>query len=123
MIKPTQKQRQAIFNRSNGLCWYCGCGLHEKHWHADHFQHIYRNFFGKGLDRYPEMDVISNLVPACVPCNLFKSTLSIEQLRKEIMLQVKRARKSSANFRVAERFGLIEVIDKPVIFCFEKNND
>ncbi|MGD1586410.1 HNH endonuclease, partial [Klebsiella pneumoniae subsp. pneumoniae] len=33
---------------------------------------------------------------------------------------VERGRKSSVNFRTAERFGLVEVVEKQVVFWFEK---
>ncbi|MDI8841786.1 YjfK family protein, partial [Salmonella enterica subsp. enterica serovar Anatum] len=42
-----------------------------------------------------------------------------EMFREQVSLQVERGRKSSMNFRTAERFGLIEAVDKPVVFWFE----
>ncbi|VXB97866.1 conserved hypothetical protein [Exiguobacterium sp. 8A] len=38
------KKRRAIFEKSGGRCWYCGCRLEEKGWHADHFEPIRRNW-------------------------------------------------------------------------------
>ncbi|MDI8840916.1 HNH endonuclease, partial [Salmonella enterica subsp. enterica serovar Anatum] len=43
-----------------------------------------------------------------------------EMFREQVSLQVERGRKSSMNFRTAERFGLIEAVDKPVVFWFEQ---
>nr|WP_233341334.1 DNA Repair ATPase [Escherichia coli] len=40
-------------------------------------------------------------------------------MRKEISRRVERAVAYSVNFRTAERFGLIEVTEKPVVFWFE----
>jgi hypothetical protein len=45
---------------------------------------------------------------------------TIEAWRKVIALQVGRARRRSFNFRVAERFGLVQVTGQPVVFHFEK---
>jgi len=137
----TKKQRQEVFNKSNGICWYCGTSLAEKRWHADHVEPVYRspvikrlklNYLGKvriepqeplidmGASMgIPERDTIENMVPACAPCNIFKSTMSIEGLRTQISLQVERARKYNSNFRVAERYGLINIVDKPIKFWFE----
>ncbi|AIB07083.1 HNH endonuclease [Salmonella phage 9NA] len=33
--------------------------------------------------------------------------------------QVNRARSYNVNFRTAERFGLVQVVDRPVVFWFE----
>ncbi|WP_109042751.1 hypothetical protein [Escherichia coli] len=38
----------------------------------------------------------------------------------QVSLQVERGRRSSVNFRTAERFGLIQVVNKPVVFWFEQ---
>jgi len=116
----SKKYRFIVWNKSNGYCWYCGCNLPEKGWHADHFKPLLRNC-GKDGDLYPERDTLNNYVPSCAPCNLFKATWSLEQFREQISLQIERARKSSKNFRVAEKFGLIEIVKKPVVFWFELN--
>jgi len=138
----TKKQRGTVWDKSKGKCWYCGQKLPEKGWHVDHLNPVFRvintqttaiNMFGytsetvqKLLDNggmlNPENDTIENMVPSCAPCNLFKATFTIDQFRKEIELQVERARRSSVNFRTAERFGLIEAPPRPVIFWFESFN-
>jgi len=116
----TKKERAEVRSKSNGHCWYCGCGLPEKGWHADHVDAVYRS---NGSMNKPENDTIENMVPACAPCNLFKSVYSIEEFRNEISLQVERGRKSSVNFRTAERFGLIQEKFGPVVFWFEVNSN
>lgn len=113
----TKKQRGVVWKKSNGKCWYCGVSLPEKGWHADHFEPVYRQ--GGELWK-PDNDVIENIVPACAPCNLFKSVFSAEEFRQEIYFQADRARKTSVNFRTAERFGIIEINDKPVVFWYEQ---
>ena len=45
------------------------------------------------------------------PCNLFKGAFSVEGMRKEITKQVERARAYSVNFRTAERFGLLHIVE------------
>lgn len=133
------KHRQKIWDKSGGKCWYCGCDLPEKGWHADHFEPVYRKTELVPVDQRknphvrelrhngeferPERDNKDNLVPSCAPCNLFKSTFSIEQFRAELQEQVNRARRSSVNFRTAERFGLIEITNSPVVFWFEKQSE
>lgn len=135
-MKLTKKQRKEVWEKSGGKCWYCGVDLPDKGWHADHMEAVIREtaiIRVNSNSRYshktvctggmlrPEKHDISNIVPACAPCNLFKSTFGVEFFRKEIELQVERARRSSVNFRTAERFGLIEVKTVPVVFWFERN--
>jgi len=123
--------RKIVWDKSDGKCWYCGCGLPEKGWHADHLEPIRRyedfSITDKGIRHFktcenPHLDTIDNMVPACKKCNLFKGVFSIEEFRNEISAQVDRARDYSVNFRTAERFGLIEIINKPVVFWFENND-
>lgn len=135
-MKLSAKQRRAVRAMFGGKCAYCGCELPEKGWHADHVEPCFRkmevvprderknplafevrhsgDFYNDTANR------LENFYPACAPCNLFKATFSLEMFRQQIAEQVVRARKSSVNFRTAERFGLITVVEKPVVFWFEQ---
>lgn len=126
----TKKERQLVFDKSEGHCWYCGFELPEKGWHADHVEPIRRfkdmRITDEGVEHFdncdkPHLDTLENMVPACKKCNLFKGVFSVEELRMEISFQVERARNYSVNFRTAERFGLIEIVSKPIQFWFELN--
>jgi 5-methylcytosine-specific restriction endonuclease McrA len=130
----SKKQRQQVWDKSGGLCWYCGCELPERGWHADHFEPVIREqttarchesgtwkFVPTGKVLRGEKDTLENMVPACAPCNLFKSTYDVEFFRSEIEAQIERVRKASSGFRIAERMGVIEA--KPqdrVVFWFER---
>lgn len=130
----TRKQREKLRMKFGGRCAYCGCELPEKGWHADHVQAVLRKSeqcmkaAEKGIFRLkttgevfrPEADCPENIFPSCAPCNLLKTTYSLEMFRKQVFLQVERGRRSSVNFRTAERFGLISVVNKPVVFWFEQ---
>ncbi|EBW6363722.1 HNH endonuclease [Salmonella enterica subsp. enterica serovar Oranienburg] len=130
----TRKQREKLRMKFGGRCAYCGCELPEKGWHADHVQAVLRKSeqcmkaAEKGIFRLkttgevfrPEADCPENIFPSCAPCNLLKTTYSLEMFRKQVSRQVERGRRSSVNFRTAERFGLISVVNKPVVFWFEQ---
>ncbi|WP_027859234.1 HNH endonuclease [Marinobacterium jannaschii] len=132
----TKKQRQQVWNKSGGKCWYCGTDLPEKGWHADHVEPIYRETkivkdrsdspyshktVSTGASLRPHKDKLENMVPACAPCNLFKATYSVEFFRKEIEAQIERVRKASSGFRIAERMGIIQPKpNMPVVFWFEQ---
>ena len=122
------KKREIVFNKYDGRCAYCGCDL-QKGWHIDHINPIRRNETDESIERMNSYrktpltrgkDSIENYNPACRQCNIWKSTYSIEQFRKEVSEQVNRLNNYSANYRNAKRFGLVEEIIKPVIFYFEK---
>ncbi|UVM87429.1 MAG: NinG protein [Bacteriophage sp.] len=133
-MKLTKKQREELRMKFGGRCAYCGCELPEKGWHADHVEPVLRKSeqcmkaAAKGIFKLkatgelyrPEAERLENLYPACAPCNLMKTSYSLEMFRKQVSLQVARGRKSSMNFRTAERFGLIAVVERPVVFWFEK---
>lgn len=133
-MKLTQKQRASLRMKFGGRCAYCGCELPEKGWHADHVEAVLRvseqcmESAKKGIfklkstgDFYnPSANHLDNIFPSCAPCNLLKTSYSLEMFRKQVTLQVERGRKSSVNFRTAERFGLISVVDRPVVFWFEE---
>lgn len=132
-MKLTKKQRAEVREKFDGRCAYCGCELADK-WQADHVEPILRistqdmkaaekglwKLKNTGKSTHPHLDNLENIFPACQPCNLLKSTYSVEMFRKQISMQVERGRKSSMNFRTAERFGLVQAIDKPVVFWFEQ---
>lgn len=125
----TKKQRQIVWDKSGGYCWYCGCELPEKGWHIDHLEPVVRYDDIEMTDtgyrrvkklRNPEKDTIENYVPSCKECNLFKGVFSVEDFRKEIEKQVERARRYSVNYRNAERFGLVKVVKESVLFWYER---
>ncbi len=100
-----------------------------KGWHADHLEPIKRYKSLRSTDtgyesfntcEKPHLDLIDNMVPACRKCNLFKGVFSVDEFREELSCQVSRAREYSVNFRNAERFGLIETNNNPVVFWFER---
>ncbi|MCR9529262.1 HNH endonuclease [Vibrio alginolyticus] len=123
------KKRKIIWDKTGGKCFYCGSALPEKGWHADHFHPIVRDIVinskgdgyttGNGCS-YPELDTIDNLVPSCAPCNNFKHSYSIDGYRMIIAEQFKNTLKNSTGLRQLDRLGLIDLVEKPVEFYFEK---
>ncbi len=47
----------------------------------------------------PEADCPENLVPACAPCNLLKTTYSLEMFRTQVSLQVERGAQKQREFQ------------------------
>ena len=91
-----------------------------KQMHVDHFQPIFRGWAAGTLPERAGTNAAENLMPACRPCNLWKSTMTVEEFRQEIAAQTERLRLRSSNFRMAERYRLVSVIDASVVFYFER---
>jgi len=111
----TKKQRAELRMKFGGRCAYCGCELPEKGWHADHVKPVIR-FNGQML--HQEHDEISNLVPACHPCNLHKHCSSLEDYRR-IIDDGRREFLRSGKGKALVRMGLVEMKPDPVLFWFE----
>jgi hypothetical protein len=102
--------RQQVLRKCLGCCAYCGDK--PRVFHVDHIKPVAHG----GLDEY------DNLYPSCPSCNNFKNTMTLEEFRNEVSQQVSRARMYSINFRLAERFKLIEITERPIEFWFEYAN-
>ena len=105
----SKKMRNEVSGRTNNKCGYCGIDLPDR-WHIDHIEP-----FAKQSSKCE----IDNFMASCPQCNMFKSSLSLEQFRKELSFQVDNARRYSVNFRFAEKYKQIEVCKTPIVFYFE----
>ena len=109
-----KKIRDEVKSRFGGRCGYCG--QETERLCVDHVIPIFSSH--RHADK--NLNDPSNLMPACFSCNNYKTSHDLESFRQELSIQVKRAREHSLNFRLAERFGLIEVTEKPIRFFFER---
>lgn len=102
--------RLLVFNKYNGHCAYCGIELDLCNMQIDHIT-------PKASMQCSE--TIENYNPSCPICNNWKHRDSIESFRRSIAQQIRKCRDYSRNFRMAERYGLVHEIEKPIIFYFE----
>lgn len=114
--------RLAVYNKLNGHCGYCGLEIKYEQMQVDHI--IPKAGHGGGLYGFEKgADDFDNLMPACRRCNNWKNVFSVEQFRYEIAQQPGRLHRYQNGFRLGADFGLITVIEKPIIFYFEKANE
>ena len=115
--------REEVYNKCGGHCAYCGKVITikemqvdhiEPHWHTLSEQEARKSGINKGSHDF------DNLNPSCARCNKWKSTYSVEHFRKVVETSLNRLERDTPNFRLARDYGLIEVIEKPVIFYFER---
>lgn len=79
---------------------------------VDHIQSVYW---------YNGANDIENYNSACRMCNFYKSTRTVEDLKKELGKLLSRLEKVFI-FRLAVKYGLIQKTDNPIEFYFEKQN-
>lgn len=124
----TKAQRVALKEKFGGRCAYCGEVLPERGWHADHVEPVLRKskwVNGKGFVHTgefwnPKANREDNYFPTCRACNLDKMSSSLESWRKILEDKAGVCRRNYSCFRHAERFGLVTVTEKPIVFWFEQ---
>ena len=102
--------RRKVYKKTDGHCAYCGCELEYKDMQVDHVESLYW---------YNGTNDLDNLMPACRPCNLYKSTQSVESMKENLALIPQRLIRDSSTFRLALKYGLITINEKPIEFYFE----
>lgn len=107
--KINSTERQLVYDKCKGHCAYCGCEITIKQMQVDH---VYP--FNLGGD-----DDISNMLPACRPCNKYKHTLTLEKFREAISRWGEILNNNNATYRNAVRFGQVTPTPKQVVFYFE----
>jgi 5-methylcytosine-specific restriction endonuclease McrA len=127
--------RKAVYDKCTGHCAYCGNPIEIKDMQIDHVMPVKRQmkFVKKTNERgfthtvpvfsgkydYPERLHIDNCLPSCRFCNNYKHSFSLEDFRNELSKQLERCKLTSANYRMAVRYGLVQETPKPIVFYFE----
>ena len=105
--------RLKVYQKYNGHCAYCGCQITLKDMQVDHIYSVYW---------YNSANDIENYNPACRMCNFYKSTMPIEDFREQLGKLTSRLEKVFI-YRLAKKYGLIQEVEKPIKFYFEKENE
>ena len=121
----SRKVRQQVYEKYDGHCAYCGCELAYKDMQVDHVDPCYRNDpesktgneVKKSAD---ELNQLDNLMPSCRMCNFYKSVSTLEAFRKRLQETLLPNVERPFQFRLAQKYGLVEVHEKPIRFYFEE---
>jgi len=123
----SKKKREIIKAKFNGKCAYCGVVLTRMH--VDHvipheyfLQHVLNKWQPDFLSHLgkDDLDHMDNYFPSCPVCNGAKYTFSIKGFKREMQAQAERAMKTSRNYRLSLKYGLIEETGAKVEFYFEQ---
>jgi len=122
----SKKKREIIKAKFNGKCAYCGIELTRMH--VDHVipheyfpQHILNKWQPDFLSHLgvDDLDHMDNYFPSCPVCNAAKYTFSVKGFKREMQKQAVRAKKTSRNYRLSLKYGLIIETDVKIKFYFE----
>lgn len=115
----TKAQRAIVRAKYDGHCAYCGVTLPER-WHVDHLEAVQRMDWIGGPALKPENHRMDNFMPACVPCNLSKGPMPLEEWRKWIAGHVNSLNAHHSIYRTVKSFGLVIETGASVNFYFEQ---
>lgn len=106
--------RQAVYNKYDGHCAYCGCKLESiKDMQVDHI-------LPQRRDGTNDLD---NLNPSCRLCNHYKRGNDLETFRTFSLGGLIERLKKIYIFRVALKYGMIEIKSFDNKFYFERTQD
>lgn len=111
-----KKTREAVYNKYNGHCAYCGKVLEPKGWQLDHIIPVQRERFGKYTEE--QIECFDNYVATCRRCNHYKRAHSLETFRKYIE-DIPRKLFENYICKVGIDYDLVEFHPHKVKFYFE----
>lgn len=132
-MKPTdvwtgsKKQKDALRRMFDGRCAYCGEVLVKMQ--ADHLLPVVRihtDPWGRRLPveqqrlMFPERNTVTNMMPACPPCNNHKGGYKLEQWRDVLQRSHEILARDKSIYKAALRMGLITETKSEVVFHFER---
>lgn len=87
---------------------------------VDHLKPVYVHGEYLGDMDSEQLNDISNFIPACRQCNLYKSTFELEEFRERLKDTMMKNLRKDFRYRLAVKYGLIEEKEQPIVFYFEK---
>ncbi len=116
--KLSKTEREAVYEKCNHHCAYCGKEIPISQMQVDHFtpMEFYDRYKVQGID----LDTMDNYMPACRSCNHYKSSLTLEKFRKAVERWPEVLERDSVTFRNAVRFSMVEPKPHKVVFYFEQ---
>ena len=118
----TKKEREAIYNKYNGHCAYCGKKIEYKDMQVDHIipQRRATAKAGKGRVSINVIEDPSNLICSCRSCNHYKRAHSLETFRRYIEEIPMKLSRDNYIYKVGLRYNLIEEHPRKIKFYFEQ---
>lgn len=113
----SKKVRQAVYEKYDGHCSYCGKKIDYKDYQLDHLIPRQREKYNKYTE--DEIECFKNYMPACRRCNHYKRAHSLEMFRTMIEEIPKKLLRDSYIYRVGLDYHLVKANEHPIKFYFE----
>lgn len=113
-----KKVREAVYNKYDGCCAYCGKKIEYKDMQVDHLVPVQREKFKKYSAE--EIECFENYMPACRQCNHYKRAHSLEVFRKYIEEIPAKLYRDSYIYKVGRAYNLIVEWPQKIKFYFEQ---
>jgi hypothetical protein len=117
----SKKTREAVYQKYNGHCAYCGKTIDYKEMQVDHLIPVQRERFKKYSEE--EIECFENYMPTCRRCNHYKRAHSLEVFRKMIEEIPAKLYRDSYIYKVGLEYGLIAAHEHKVKFYFEQADE
>ena len=115
----SKKVREAVYDKYQGHCAYCGKKLEYKDMQLDHMIPRQREHFKKYTEE--EIECFENYMPSCRRCNHYKRAHSLETFREMIETIPQKLVRDSYIYKVGLDYNLIEEHPHKIEFYFEKH--
>lgn len=118
--------REKVWLKYEKHCAYCGIEIEYKQMQVDHIEAHWHNYTEEQCVKYGLKKGVcefDNYNPACVRCNRWKGTMTLETFRNEIQMQLERLKRDSNQYRMAFDYGMINENHKPIVFFFERKKN
>lgn len=112
-----KKVREAVYQKYNGHCAYCGKEITYKEMQVDHLIPVQRERFGRYTEE--QIECFENYMPSCRRCNHAKRSFSLENFRKFVEEIPRKLRDRNYIYKVGLDYGLIEEHPRKIKFYFE----
>lgn len=114
----SKKVRQAVYEKFNGHCSYCGKALAYKDMQLDHMIPKQRERFKRYSEE--EIECFENYMPSCRRCNHYKRAHTLECFRQMIEEIPAKLMRDSYIYKVGLDYGLVTPHEHKVVFYFEQ---
>lgn len=115
----SKKVREAVYDKYQGHCAYCGKKLEYKDMQLDHMIPRQREHFKKYTEE--EIECFENYMPSCRRCNHYKRAHSLETFREMIETIPQKLVRDNYIYKVGLDYNLIKEHPHKIEFYFENH--